>query len=34
MKNYAGDVDSVYYSEPQAFVLSGMIHSYILDGDS
>jgi len=34
MRNYAGDVDSVYYSEPQAFVLSGMIHSYILDGDS
>lgn len=30
MKNYANDEESVYYNEPQAFILSGMIHSYIL----
>ncbi|MFT3982691.1 MAG: glycoside hydrolase family 9 protein [Lachnospiraceae bacterium] len=34
MENYAGGKESAYYDEPEAFVLSGLIHSYILDGDS
>lgn len=34
MINYAGDTGSIYYEEPEAFILSGLIYSYILNSES